>query len=94
VGTGAWACCDMGTGALLMGTGQGREPGRKQTRQGRGNLPSSRPVFAAIRAARLLVRTVATLGRGRSRDKWGASGEQSTLKRSSGALAGREGREV
>jgi hypothetical protein len=55
-------------------------------------------VLAAIREARLLVRTVATLGRGliqdvapgrgRSRDRCGAPGEQSTLKRSSGASGG------
>jgi hypothetical protein len=55
-------------------------------------------VFAAIRAVRLLARTVAALGRGliqevapgrgRSKDRCGALGEQWTLKRSSGASRG------
>jgi hypothetical protein len=37
-------------------------------RRGRGDLPSKREVLAAMRAARLLVTTEATLGRGLSHE--------------------------
>jgi hypothetical protein len=98
VGTGAWEYCGIGTVTMHVGTKQEGGPGGEQARQGQGNLPSSRPVFAAVRAARLLARTVATLGRGliqgvapgrgRSKDRCGEFDEQWTLKRSSGASRG------